>query len=60
MMDKVLIYEEIKDSMHVNYDLNKNKIATDEATFARAVGLYESDKVTEVETVGGYYSAAVL
>ena len=55
-----MIYEEIKDSMHVNYDLNKIKFATDEATFARAVGLYESGKVTEVETVGGYYSAAVL
>jgi len=45
--------------MHVNYDLNKIKFATDEATFARAVGLYESGKVTEVETLGGYYSAVV-
>ena len=46
--------------MHVNYDLNKIKFVTDEATFARAVSLYESGKVTEVETLGGYYSAAVL
>lgn len=46
--------------MHVNYDLNKIKFATDEATFTRAVGLYESGKVTDVETLGGYYSAAVL
>ena len=45
--------------MHINYDLNKIKFATDEATFTRAVGLYESGKVTEVETLGGYYSAVV-
>jgi hypothetical protein len=32
-----------------SYDLNK-----------RAVGLYESGKVTEVETLGGYYSAVVI
>src|SRR3989338_9425075 len=42
------------------YDLNKIKFATDEATFKRAVGLYESGKVTEVEELGGYYSAVVL
>jgi uncharacterized Zn finger protein len=42
------------------YDLNKIKFATDEATFKRAVGLYESGKVTEVESLGGYYSAVVL
>jgi hypothetical protein len=42
------------------YDLNKIKFATDEATFRRAVGLYESGKVTELETLGGYYSAVVL
>ena len=35
------------------------KFATDEATFKRAVGLYESGKVTEVEALGGYYSAVV-
>ena len=45
--------------MHVNYDLNKIKFATDDGTFMRAVGLYESGKVTEVETLGGYYSAVV-
>lgn len=45
--------------MHVNYDLNKIKFATDEATFTRAVGLYESGKVTQVDTLGGYYSAVV-
>ncbi|MDD2654393.1 MAG: hypothetical protein PHI86_04745 [Candidatus Omnitrophica bacterium] len=43
-----------------SYDLNKIKFATDEATFKRAVGLYESGKVTEVETLGGYYSAVVI
>ena len=42
------------------YDLDKIKFATDEATFKRAVGLYESGKVTEVEELGGYYSAVVL
>ena len=42
------------------YDLNKIKFATDEATFKRAVGLYESGKVTEIEELGGYYSAVVL
>ena len=45
--------------MLLNYDLNKIKFATDEATFKRAVGLYESGKVTEVEQLGGYYSAIV-
>ncbi|MCX5699505.1 MAG: hypothetical protein NTX01_07390 [Candidatus Omnitrophica bacterium] len=42
------------------YDLNKIKFATDEATFQRAVGLYENGKVTEVEEWGGNYTAAVL
>jgi len=46
--------------MHIRYDLNKIKFATDEAAFKRAVGLYESGKVTEVEQLGGYYSALVL
>lgn len=36
------------------------KFATDEAAFKRAVGLYESGKVTEVEALGGYYSAIVI
>jgi len=42
------------------YDLNKIKFATDEATFKRAVGLYESGKVTKVENLGGDYTAIVL
>ena len=46
--------------MHLTYDLDKIKFATDEATFKRAVGLYESGKVTEVEEFGKYYSAIVL
>jgi len=45
--------------MATSYDLNKIKFATDEAMFKRAVGLYESGKVTEVETLGGYFSAVV-
>lgn len=35
--------------MSPTYDLNKIKFATDKATFKRAVGLYESGKVTEME-----------
>ena len=46
--------------MTTTYDLNKIKFATDEVTFKRAVGLYESGKVTEIEALGGYYSAVVL
>ncbi len=46
--------------MILSYDLNKIKFATDEATFQRAVGLYENGKVTEVEEWGGNYSAVVL
>lgn len=46
--------------MPPNYDLNKIKFATDRATFKRAVGLYESGKVTEIDQLGGYYSALVL
>jgi hypothetical protein len=46
--------------MTPTYDLNKIKFATDEATFKRAVGLYESGNVTKVETLGGYFSAVVL
>ena len=41
------------------YDLNKIKFATDEATFNRAVGLYENGKVAEVEQLGKHYSALV-
>jgi len=43
--------------MSPTYDLNKIKYATDEATFKRAVGIYESGKMTEIEQLGGYYSA---
>lgn len=43
-----------------SYDLNKIKFATGEATFKRAVGLYESGKVTEIDQLGGYYSALVV
>lgn len=46
--------------MPASYDLHKIKFATDEATLKRAVGLYESGKVTEVEQMGGYYFALVL
>jgi hypothetical protein len=46
--------------MQVNYDIKKIKFSIDERTFARAVGLYESGKVTEVEASGIYYSAVVL
>ena len=46
--------------MPPTYDLNKIKFATDEATFKRAVGLYESGKVTEVEEAFGDFTAIVL
>lgn len=45
--------------MHLTCDLDKIKFAVDEATFKRAVGLYEGGKVTEVEQLGGCYSAIV-
>ena len=46
--------------MTPNYDLTKIKFATDEATFQRAVDLYESSKVTEVEKSLGDFTAIVL
>jgi len=46
--------------MILSYNLDKIKFATDEATFQRAVGLYENGKVTEVEEWGGNYTAVVL
>lgn len=46
--------------MNLNYGLDKIKFATDEATFKRAVGLYESGKVIEVEKWGGDCTAVVL
>jgi len=42
------------------YDLDKIKFSIGEATFKRAIGLYESGKVTEIEQLGGYYFALVL
>ncbi len=41
------------------YDLNKIKFATDEATFRRAVELYERGKVTRVEEAFGDFTAVV-
>ena len=46
--------------MPPTYDLNKIKFATDEATFKRAVGLYEGGKVTEAEEAFGNWTAVVL
>jgi len=46
--------------MTLTYGLNKIKFATDEATFKRAVGLYESGKVTEVKAAFGDFTAVVL
>lgn len=43
-----------------DYDLNKIKFATDEPTFKKAVELYESGKVTEVEEGIRSYTAIVL
>jgi hypothetical protein len=45
--------------MPPTYDLNKIKFATDEATFQRAVELYERGKVTEVEEAFGDFTAVV-
>lgn len=45
--------------MPPNYDLNKIKFATDDATFLRGVDLYERGKVSDVEEVFGDYSALV-
>lgn len=43
-----------------DYDLNKIKFATDGPTFEKAVGLYESGKVTQFEEGIRSYSALVL
>ncbi len=43
-----------------DYDLNKIKFATDGSTFEKAVALYESGKVTQVEEGIRSYSAIVL
>jgi len=42
------------------YDLDKIKFATDSQTFERAVGLYESGKVTEFENFMDGFSAVVI
>jgi hypothetical protein len=42
------------------YDLNKIKFATDEAVFKRAVGLYESNKVTEFTDLKSTFAAVVV
>ena len=46
--------------MPPTYNLNKIKFATDEATFKRAVGLYEGGKVKEVEEAFGDFTAVVF
>lgn len=46
--------------MKPKYDLDKIKFATDGPTFEKAVGLYESGKVTRFEEEIGSYSAVVL
>ncbi|MFZ5365742.1 MAG: SWIM zinc finger family protein [Patescibacteria group bacterium] len=42
------------------YDLDKIKYGTDEATFKKAVDLYENGKVTEFEESFGSFSAVVI
>ena len=46
--------------MTITYDLSKIKFSTDEATFSRAVELYETGKVTNVEEKFGAFTALVL
>jgi hypothetical protein len=43
-----------------DYDLNKIKFATDGPTFEKAVGLYESGKVTKFENMMDGFSAVVI
>lgn len=45
--------------MPPSFNLNKIKFATDEATFRRAVELYERDKVTQAEEAFGDFTAVV-
>jgi hypothetical protein len=45
--------------MNIGYNLDKIKFATDKKTFQRAVDLYNGGKVTEVESLGGHYTAVV-
>lgn len=42
------------------YDIDKIKFATAAPTFEKAIGLYESGKVTKFEEGIGTYSAVVL
>lgn len=46
--------------MTPSYDLNKIKFATDEGTFKRAVGLYESGNVTKFEDLRDAFTAVVI
>ncbi len=46
--------------MFPQYDLDKIKFATDGPTFERAVGLYESGRVTEFKNFMGGFSAIVF
>lgn len=46
--------------MAPKYNLEKIKFSTDEPTFKRAVGLYESGKVTKFEDTDYTYTATVL
>lgn len=41
------------------YGLDKIKFAVGKTTFKRAAGLYANGKVTEIEQIGGHYSAVV-
>ena len=46
--------------MPPKYDLDKIKFATDGPTFEKAVGLYESDKVTKFkEELNGYFAVVL-
>lgn len=46
--------------MNLLFDQDKIKYATDQPTYEKAVGLYESGKVTQVKEGIGSYSAVVL
>lgn len=46
--------------MSVKFDLDKIKYATGQPTYEKAIGLYESGKVTQVKKGIGSYSAVVL
>ncbi len=46
--------------MKPSFDIDKIKYATDQPTYEKAVGLYESGKVTRVKEGFGSYSAVVI